>query len=107
LGRDAESHADLKRAATYYERAQLTGAAPEATFEAALRVHQEAGDIHGLTLTLERFVEQAEGTGSAHLPDALFRLAEIELCTPAGRDRGTNRLEQALEQEPNYERALE
>lgn len=106
LGNEAELQGDLKSAANYYERAQLTEASPDTTFEAATRVHQQTGDMHGLTLALERFVNQAEGTSSPHLPDALFRLAEVELCTKAGRDQGTARLESALEHDPNYERAL-
>lgn len=107
LGTDAESRGDLNAAANFYERAQITHRSPAVTFEALRRIHEHTGDIHGLTLALQRFLESAdEVDDGALVKDAMFRLAEIELCSAAGRDAGVQRLQQALEREPELERAV-
>lgn len=106
LGTDAESRADLNQAAAYFERAQLTGAEPERTLDALQAMYQRTGDTHGLTLALERFVAQVEDSTSPRLTEVLYQLAEIELCSVAGRDRGVERLILAQSRAPQPERAL-
>lgn len=107
LGKDAESRGDVNAAANFYERAQITHHQPEVTFEALRRIHEKTGDIHGLTLALQRFLEHADEVGDGALVShAMFRLAEIELCSAAGRASGVARLQLALEREPEFERGV-
>jgi tetratricopeptide (TPR) repeat protein len=107
LGQDAELHGDLKTAANFFERAQVTKANPEQTFKALQRIHRETGDMHGLTLALERFIDQSDEVRDSELVcDAMFRLAEIDLCNTAGRERGMQNLSRALERDPQNERAV-
>ncbi len=103
-GADAEQNGDLRTAANLYERAQATGARPDETFEALKRVHEQAGDVHGLQLALERFVSAPEDqVDGSKLTEALYRLAELELCTKDTSDTGGERLRRALEREPRWE----
>ncbi len=105
LGQDAETRGDLNAAANFFERAQITHHAPETTFSALKRIHEQTGDMHGLTLALERFIEHADEVNDEDLiKNAMYRLAEIELCSAAGREAGVERLSAALERDGDFER---
>lgn len=106
LGSDAESHGDDQTAAKFYERAQLTGSAPEESFSALSAIFERTGNARGLTLALERFVAQAGDSNTPKSIEALFRLAEIELCQVATREQGLERLQRALAQDPQTTRCI-
>ncbi len=107
LGQDAEMRGDLNAAANYFERAQITHHTPETTFKALKRIHEQTGDMHGLTLALERFIDHSDDVADDELvKSAMYRLSEIELCSAAGRDKGVARLSTALERDGDFERGV-
>lgn len=106
LGAMASTDQDWSTAAGYYEQAQATGARPEAAFQALKTVLEQAGDMAGLMLALERYVaSDPTQVVSAHLTEAFYRSAELSLCVQAGVERGCERLRQALDRDPDYARA--
>lgn len=107
LGRGASERGNLSQAANYFERAQATGVQPQTSFVALRSVLEVTGDVHGLTLALERYVASEPETLDANdLTEALFRLAEHHLCGKE-RSKGLRHLSSALEREPDYRRAAE
>src|SRR5690606_23595608 len=106
LGSDAEARGDLTKAAAYLERAQLTGQQPQATFSALRQVLESTGDMHGLMLALERYVSaDATQVVPEDLTEALYRIAEHNLCGGEDRHRGLDQLRQALSREADFRRA--
>jgi tetratricopeptide (TPR) repeat protein len=107
LGRGASERGNLAQAANYFERAQATGVQPQMAFVALRSVLEVTGDVHGLTLALERYVAaDPSELDPADLTEALFRLAEHHLC---GKERalGIEHLGRALAREADYPRAAE
>lgn len=106
LGSDAEARGDLTKAAAYLERAQRTGQQPQATFSALRQVLESTGDMHGLMLALERYVSaDATQVVPEDLTEALYRIAEHNLCGGEDRHRGLDQLRQALSREADFRRA--
>src|SRR5690606_26214781 len=105
LGQDAEERGDLAKAAIYYERAQLTGHEPQVTFTALRNVLETSGDMHALTLALDRYVSADPAELDADdLNEALYRIAEHNLCSGKDPERGVNQLRQALDRQTDYRR---
>ena len=108
LGAIAENElTDGARAADYYERSLSTGRKALRAYRAASRVVAE-GDAPRLARLLRRFVEAPDQDDTDATPrnEALYRLAEIELASPATAGEGARVLEQALDRSPDYEKAL-
>lgn len=107
LGRGAAERGNLPQATNYFERAQATGIQPQNAFVALRSVLEVTGDVHGLTLALERYVASEETELDANdLTEALFRLAEHHLCSRE-RTLGIAHLTRALSREADYRRAAE
>lgn len=108
LGEHAQTEGTLPRAATYFERAQRTNALPQATFDALRSVLEMMGDVHGLTLALERYVSSdPTQLDPDALTEAQFRLAEHNLCGGPDRERGLQQLVDALARDNDYRRAAD
>lgn len=106
LGARAQHDGQLPKAAGYFQRAQQTGARPQVTFDALREVLETAGDAPGLTQALERYVASDPSQLDAKtLNEALFRLAEHNLCGGGDHVRGLGQLEAALERDRDYRRA--
>lgn len=106
LGSKAREDGALQKAATYFERAQKTGADPQATFNALRDVLETTGEVHALTLALERYVSSAsKDVDPDTYNEALFRLAEHHLCGSGDLARGLEQLEEALSHAGDYRRA--
>jgi predicted Zn-dependent protease len=108
LGSQAREEGNLPKAATFFERAQRTGVTPQETFEALRGALEVMGDVHGLTLALERYVtsDPTELDGEV-LTEALFRLAEHNLCMGVDRERGLDQLRDALARDSDHRRAAD
>ena len=107
LGAVAEKDfGDALRAANFYERALGTGRRALFAYQALLRVVPE-GDAARRTDALRRFVEtpEEEGTDPSLRTQALYRLAAAELAQPESCDAGAVHLEQALDRDPQLDRA--
>ncbi len=80
---------------------------PQTAFVALRSVLEVTGDVHGLTLALERYVASDPTVlDPTDLTEALFRLAEHHLCGKE-RDVGIQHLAKALSREADYQRAAE
>lgn len=107
LGAEAEEQGNLTEAANLYERAQATEQRPGQIFGVLSRVHELRGDMHGLRAALVRFVAAPEkDQDPSALTDALYRLADLELCSPDTAIAGVARLERALDRKPRWEAAI-
>ncbi|MEN9578048.1 MAG: hypothetical protein RJA70_1057 [Pseudomonadota bacterium] len=107
LGDEAERRGALAEAANLYERAQATEYRSAQTFDAVRRVHEGSGDMRGLRAALNRFVAAPEpDLDPQTLTDALFRLADLELCAPDTATDGVARLERALDRSPRWEAGI-
>lgn len=108
LGAVAESDVkDAARAADYYERSLATGKKGLRAYRALCRVLTPE-DPERLRRVLVQFIDspaEDEPDASPRV-EATYRLAELELASPAAAEDGARRLEQALERAPDYDRAL-
>src|SRR5690606_22129676 len=106
LGNKAREEGALLKAAAYYERAQKTGSEPQASFDALRGVLEITGNIEALIAALERYVAADEDTVDPEVRnEALFRLAEHNLCGGVDRERGVELLTAALLRNNDYRRA--
>jgi tetratricopeptide (TPR) repeat protein len=95
------------QAVVFYERSLATTRRALRAYRALLRVLPE-GEPERLGRALSKFVESSDQDETDVTPrnEAYYRLAEIELSSPATREQGATRLDTALDRAPDYERAF-
>ncbi|HEX4340167.1 MAG TPA: tetratricopeptide repeat protein [Polyangiaceae bacterium] len=95
------------QAAVFYERSLATGRRALRAYRALLNVLPD-GDTERLGRALKTFVDSSEQDETDVTPrnEAFYRIAELELASPASREDGAVRLDSALDRAPDYERGF-
>jgi len=97
---------DLDGAAEAYRRAAEEPTAAAQAYSALARVCGELGDAEGQTEALAHLLELADGASPAWRADALYQVAELRAGQQGAHDEALDRLEAALDTDPNFERAV-
>jgi tetratricopeptide (TPR) repeat protein len=98
---------DRKAASSMYRRVEALGVRLADAYSAQARVAGALGDTDQQARALDNMLKlaAAEGEGGAAQVDALYRLAEIFVGTPARRTQGVELIERALASEPRWVQA--
>lgn len=102
-----EREGEAFAAASYLEKAQITGASPLQTYEALREVLQSLGDDERMASALRRFIDAPGKTPDPEkLTDALYSLAALELRIPEMLSQAAGRLERAIERDGDLARGM-
>src|SRR5258708_20575256 len=95
------------QAAVFYERSLATGRRALRAYRALLNVLPD-GDTERLSRALKKFVDSSDQDETDVTPrnEAFYRIAELELASPASREEGAIRLDNALDRAPDYDPAF-
>ncbi len=99
---------DLPAAAALYRRVEMLGERLAEAYYAQARVAGALGDDEQQARALDNMLKLASSDGGDASPaqtDALYRLAEIFIATPARRAQGIDLIERAFAAEPRWAQA--
>jgi thioredoxin-like negative regulator of GroEL len=97
--------ADAPRALAAYTRAETFGFEPMTVWRAIDRAAASAGDGAAQIRVLRHLVFAGESGDPAGLTEDTYRLAELELASPADLTAGLGTLDWAMSREPRHDRA--
>ena len=100
-----EETAQLREAAGFYERARQMGKNPVQALRALDRIYERLRDWEAQSLVLAARVAVESTIDDGAPVDALYRLAALDLRSPAKAKQGAKLLASALDREADYDRA--
>ncbi len=100
-----EETAQLREAAGFYERARQMGKSPAEALRALDRIYERLRDWEAQSHVLAARVAVESTIDDGAPVDALYRLAALDLRSPAKAVQGAKLLSDALDREADYDRA--